>query len=279
MGIDLLVQGCRTVVDATIDLNRATNGQITHIDIGGGKPANYLSDALTSPKVPGFAQYAAELRKAVPELFSGDFSVATEFGQAISSKSGFLASRIEWVKGTEEKPILMAHFGADSCVRQIYGAGAHERRIEGYRASGAAFAQAECDATGFVYGEANSSTLTPLAPRDPALEQLPFPHSVGGPLCFQGDFTAKDVRMPNGIGAGDLVVMKDAGAYTHSMFSRHCSRLCPAVYGYRWNRGAGTGAAARATGSAEAGVSFHLLKPQESLESLTQFWGPLLPSH
>jgi hypothetical protein len=60
----------------------------------------------------------------VPELFSGEFKVITEFGQ------------IEWMKGTEANPHAIVHFGAAGGVRQVYAGDAHARRIEGYKADG-----------------------------------------------------------------------------------------------------------------------------------------------
>ena len=56
--------------------------------------------------------------------------------------------------------------------------------------------------------------------------------------------------------------MKDAGANTLSFFSRHCSRLCPAIYGFRW--------ANERTVDADG---FVLLKPRESMNALANFWG------
>ena len=188
-------------------------------------------------QVPTFTEYAKHLREHVPELFSGEFKVLTEFGQSMNAKCGFLASRIEWMKGTPERPIAIIHFGADCCPRQAYTPD-HPRRFEAYQEDGAAYpVQSEdtCVATG-----------------------------VGGPLCFQGDFLAKGVALPRALHAGDILVMKDAGANTLSLFSRHCSRLCPPVYGYRW------------TDDSQSEVSeIQELKPRETMQELSDFWGPL----
>jgi diaminopimelate decarboxylase len=55
--------------------------------------------------------------------------------------------------------------------------------------------------------------------------------SVAGPLCFAGDVLARDVLLPP-VDEGDWIVIRDVGAYTLSMWSRHCSRGIPAVIGY-----------------------------------------------
>ena len=137
--------------------------------------------------------------------------------------------------------------------------------MEAFRSDGSSFTAEQCRAVGFEYGEYNGSNKVPLVERD---EALPFPYSVGGPLCFQGDFLVKNTRLPP-VKAGDLIVLKDVGAYSMSMFSHHCSRLCPAVYGFRWNKDGQ---------NSESKVTFHLLKPQQTYQSLNQFWGPLLPA-
>jgi len=259
MGIAILTAGVKVMVDFALKVNQSTSDQIRFLDIGGGKPVNYWSDSVSAEKAPDFNAYADALRAEAPELFSGKFKVVTEFGQAIANKLAFLASTIEWIKGTEERPIYIVHFGADACPRQIYDHPSHERRVEAYKADGSVFSEEDCKKTGFVYGEYNGSRKKNTnANYD---QELPFNYGVGGPLCFQGDFVSKNIRLPAGLDQGDIVVMKDAGGSTLSMFSRHCSRLAPPVYGFRWEGD---------------DVTFSVVKPQESFETLTQFMGPLL---
>lgn len=56
--------------------------------------------------------------------------------------------------------------------------------------------------------------------------------AVGGPLCFAGDLIARDRSLP-AASPGDLLNIRDVGAYTLSMWSRHCSRGPPPVWGVR----------------------------------------------
>jgi diaminopimelate decarboxylase len=154
------------------------------------------------------------------------------------AKQGFLASRIEWMKGTVEdgNRMCISHIGADCCPRQAYGAGTHERRVEVYKEDGEEFDVSE------------NRVET----------------SAGGPLCFQGDFIAKNVALPATLKARDILVLKDGGSNTLSLFSRHCSRLCPPVYGFRW-----------ANFEAQDDVTTIVeLKPRETVEQLSNFWGP-----
>lgn len=53
-------------------------------------------------------------------------------------------------------------------------------------------------------------------------------------------------------------MIHDSGSNTISLFSRHCSRPAPAVYGYRSN---------------DDGISIDLLKPAETPEQVMRFWG------
>jgi len=239
MGAEILGNGIRVAVDFALEVNqiRAKNNAqpIKVIDIGGGLPANYDGDDWEADKVPTYQAYAAHLREKCPELFSGQFDALTEFGQSIWAKPGFLASRIEWRKGPPEHPIVVSHIGADLCPRQVY-TDQHARRIEVYKGDGSHFSESETkDSTKFA---------------------------IAGPLCFQGDFIGKDIACPSVLKPGDIVAVKDCGANTLSMFSRHCSRLAPPVYGFR---------------GAESGevTEWVELKPRETREQLSAFWGQL----
>ncbi len=60
--------------------------------------------------------------------------------------------------------------------------------------------------------------------------------TVSGPLCFAGDVLARSIFLPN-IEVGDWVVIRDVGAYTLGLWSRHCSRGMPLVLGYEGDDG------------------------------------------
>lgn len=81
--------------------------------------------------------------------------------------------------------------------------------------------------------------------------------NVAGPLCFGGDMIGRGVLLPK-MARGDFVVIHDSGSNTISMFSRHCSRPAPPVYGYRVQN---------------TELSIELLKPAELPEDVMQFWG------
>lgn len=206
MGVQQLVAGVKVAVELAVEINKGAGKKRIHtLDMGGGMPVNYLSDAWTSEKVPSFQAYVDALRAACPDLFT--FQVKTEFGQSANSKAGIVASRIQFVKQNQSGPVSLIHFGADLCLRQVY-TGEHNRRLKFLRSDGTEFPE-DC-------------------------EKVPS-QSVAGPLCFQGDFLKKGLVDYPKVVAGDFIVQMDGGANTLSLLSRHCSRLAPAVYGIRDN--------------------------------------------
>ena len=42
---------------------------------------------------------------------------------------------------------------------------------------------------------------------------------VAGPLCFQGDYQARDVELPSAVD-GDILAVHETGAYTMSMYCK-----------------------------------------------------------
>lgn len=254
MGAEILTKGIQVAVEVAKEVNnKCKRKQIRFIDIGGGLPANYESDKWGAKSVPTFQEYADHLRREIPDLFSGYFErVLTEFGQSVFAKTGFLAAKIEFLKelnseisvndesDKKRSRIAVTHFGADCCVRQAYTT-QHPRRIECYRGKdGAEF-------------DTNQDLI---------------PTSIAGPLCFQGDFVAKDLPLPAALAAGDFVVLKDAGANTLALFSRHCSRLMPPVFAYSSESEPGEG------GNRRTGKLF-LVKEREGVEGLGRSWGKM----
>ena len=68
---------------------------------------NFGSEEIT----PTFTELATTLRASVPELFSGEYRVLTEFGRSIVAKAGFFLSRIEYVKMMGGRQIALRHMG------------------------------------------------------------------------------------------------------------------------------------------------------------------------
>jgi diaminopimelate decarboxylase len=212
--LDMLVEAVGRVVELAGDLT-ARGATIRVVDIGGGLPVRYRP----SDRAADFAAYAAALEQRVPSLFSGPWRIVTEFGRAVFAPCGFAASRVEYA----QRGVAVIHLGADLFVRPAYRPVDWHHEIEVF------------DPTGQPKSGPESGW------------------SIAGPLCFSGDFLARDRPLPP-IAEGDIVAVRDAGAYTLSMWSKYNSRLSPAVHGFD-QRG------------------FELLKPRETVEELLRFWG------
>lgn len=186
------------------------------LDVGGGLPVRY-TDA--DPEPPGFADWAEALRE-IPGY--GERRLVTELGRSLHAGTGWALSRIEAVKDVDGVPTLVVHLGADLLMRRVYQSSNWDHE--------------------FVV----------LDSRGVPREGEPVPCNVAGPLCFAGDLLARG-RSLAPAQRGDLLLVRDTGAYTLSMWSRHCNRGLPASWGYRAD-----------------GVE--LLHPGEQPEDVVAFW-------
>ena len=195
--------------------------QITTLDIGGGLPWTYR---IEEP-APSLDEYVTALKTCLPNLFSGDLKIITEFGRSVMAGCGWAASRVEYVKEVDGKRLAVIHLGADFLLRPVYRPDewSHQFMV--------------LDPTGAI-------KIKPL-----------IPQTIVGPLCFGGDVLAKGLSLPV-IEPNDWIIIRDVGAYTLSLWSRHCNRGIPLVLGY--------------SGSATPKLS--VLRPAETPEDVVTFW-------
>ncbi len=200
-GCDLgLLTEAVAVADALRHEIVQTSGRaVTHFDIGGGLPTVYQ----TGQTAPTPAEYVQHLRERTPEILEPPLQLVTEFGRAVQANCGIAASRVEYFKSAQSMAVI--HLGADFLLRPVYRPDdwLHE----------------------FFVLDADGRPKT----GDPS------PVTIVGPLCFGGDILARKVDLPP-VEEGDWIVIRDVGAYTLSMWSRHCSRGIPAVIGYEPER-------------------------------------------
>jgi diaminopimelate decarboxylase len=195
--LDLMGRGVRKTVDLALDINAWVGiQQVDVVDIGGGLPVNFGSDRVT----PTFADYSKHLRGLVPELFSGDFQVLTEFGRSIFAKNGFIASRVEYTKTSGGRRIAATHAGAQVATRTVFMPDHWKLRVSVFNSKGA------------------------LKEGDEG------PCDIAGPLCFAGDLVASGIPMPM-IEPGDYVALHDTGAYYFSNPFYYNAFPAPPVYG------------------------------------------------
>ncbi len=193
--LDLLANAAARIAALRHEIMTCTGRLVSHIDIGGGLPTSYCSGEIA----PTPAEYRELLEGKAPDLFDDDVQLITEFGRAIHANCGFAASRVEYVKPAQRLAII--HLGADFLLRPVY-------RPESWRHE--------------LFVLDSDGAPKSVSPR---------PITIAGPLCFAGDIIARDVLLPP-VEPGDWIIIRDVGAYTLSMWSRHCSRGIPAVWGY-----------------------------------------------
>jgi diaminopimelate decarboxylase len=193
--LELLVEAASRVATLRREIIATTGRNISHVDIGGGLPTIYRTGQLA----PTPAEYRKLLEDRAPGLFGPDVHLITEFGRAIHANCGIAMTRVEYVKPAQR--LAVVHLGADFLLRPVY-------RPEDW--------QHEF----FVLGRDG-------VPKSGTAE----PVTLAGPLCFAGDIVARDVPLPR-VEPGDWIVIRDCGAYTLSMWSRHCSRGIPEVLAY-----------------------------------------------
>ncbi|RLO03433.1 hypothetical protein DYB28_012828, partial [Aphanomyces astaci] len=219
--LDLLVAGAKRAVEFAALVNtHVGRDQVRVVDIGGGLPTVYdgVSD-LT------YEAYAVQLRAHVPAVFSSALSVVTEFGRSVFVKAGITLTKVESVKRWDGQNIAVVHVGANQFLRTAYLPHQWPHVFSVF------------DATGALKSG-------PLVRQD-----------IAGPLCFSGDFLAKQVLLPQ-IHAGDYIVIHDTGGYTVSMYSKYNSRPSTAIYGY------------------DDQLGLTPFKEQETVDQVLAFWGP-----
>lgn len=216
--LEQLVEGVRRVEALRGQIHRALGrAAIDTLDIGGGVPVAYRS----ADRPPALEAYVAALREAIPTLFEPGTALITELGRWIQAGCGFALSRVEYVKEGDE-PIAVLHLGADFLLRRAYFPDEWHHEFDVLDADG--------------------------APKSGS----PTPTTLGGPLCFGGDVLARGLPLPP-IAPGDVVLIRDTGAYTMSMWSRHCSRGMPPVLGVD-------------------GDEIRVLRERERPEDIVAFW-------
>ncbi|MBG0854752.1 diaminopimelate decarboxylase [Streptomyces spinoverrucosus] len=171
--------------------------QVDTIDIGGGLPVNFASEATT----PTYAQYARMLKETVPGLFDGRYGLVTEFGRSLLAKHGTVVARVEYAKSAGGRPVAVTHAGVQVATRTVYAPGSWPLRIAAYDGKG--------------------------RPKEgPAVVQ-----DVAGPACFAGDLLAEGRALPL-LEQGDYAAALDTGAYYFAHHYAYNSLARPGIYGF-----------------------------------------------
>ncbi|MFD9460478.1 diaminopimelate decarboxylase [Streptomyces sp. NPDC060027] len=198
MPLSLMAQGVAETYALAEEINRQVGRrQVDTIDIGGGLPVDFASDATA----PTYAQYARLLSEVVPGLFDGRYGLVTEFGRSLLAKHGTVLARVEYAKSAGGRAVAVTHAGVQVATRTVYAPEAWPLRIAAYDAKG--------------------------RPRTgPDVVQ-----DVAGPACFAGDLLAKGRALPL-LEQGDHVAALDTGAYCFAHHYAYNSLARPGIYGF-----------------------------------------------
>lgn len=198
MPMELMTAGVRALYVLAEEINeRAGRHQVDTLDIGGGLPVNFSSDAVT----PTYREYVAQLHATVPGLLSGRYGLVTEFGRSLLAKHGTVLARVEYAKSAGGRPIAVTHAGAQVATRTVFVPESWPIRIAAYDAEG------------------RPKTGAPVA------------QDVAGPCCFAGDLVAENRPLPL-LESGDHAALLDTGAYYFSTHFAYNSLPRPGIYGY-----------------------------------------------
>lgn len=220
--LDQLVAAVKVAWELKTEIESGRSAPVSELDIGGGLPVAYVQGDTP----PELETYVAMLRAEIPELFAATANtprLITELGRSIHAGSGFAISRIEYLKEEEGKRVAVMHLGADAFMRPVYQPESWRHEILVLTADGK---------------RKLADTLEPV--------------TVVGPLCFGGDVLARDILLPP-LAPSDLLLVQDCGAYTLSLWSRHCNRGLPKVVGLD-------------------GTKTHILKERETPNDVVAFW-------
>ncbi|MGW0885010.1 diaminopimelate decarboxylase [Streptomyces sp. NPDC002671] len=196
--LSLMARGVAETYALAEEINaRAGRRQIDTLDIGGGLPVNFASEATT----PTYAEYARVLAGEVPGLFDGRYGLVTEFGRSLLAEHGTVVARVEYAKSAGGRRIAVTHAGVQVATRTVYAPGSWPLRIAGYDGKG-------------------RPKEGPLVVQD-----------VAGPACFSGDLLAQARALPL-LEQGDHVAALDTGAYYFAHHYGYNSLARPGIYGF-----------------------------------------------
>jgi diaminopimelate decarboxylase len=201
--VPLIIEGIRRTLTFANEVNdsltqKSPNNLIKTFDMGGGLPVSYHSDENSV----SMKKYQTMLKENFREFFNGTFKLITEFGRYIYANTGWVASKVEYVKREPNYNMIMTHVGADLLLRKCYNPDDWHHEIT------------VVDKNGKLKSGTDKNK-----------------YIIAGPLCFAGDVIAINLELPV-VDAGDYILIHDAGAYTLSMWSRYNSRQIPKVIGY-----------------------------------------------
>ncbi|TLD95724.1 diaminopimelate decarboxylase [Helicobacter jaachi] len=168
-------------------------------DVGGGIGICYDDEQIIAPYA-----YAQAILEA---LYGLDLTIICEPGRLLVGESGVLLTKVVYEKYNGEKRFVIVDAAMNDLMRPaLYGATHKIEPLDSINTESSSSAR-------------TSSTHTKASVCD-----------VVGPICESGDYLAKGILLPT-LKSGDLLLIKNAGAYGYSMASNYNTRPRPAEVG------------------------------------------------
>lgn len=171
---------------------------IEYVDVGGGWGIPYEPAAKAAQDAPTISEWVQTVGQPV---WSAGFGLVMEPGRSLIGSAGSLLTRVIRLKQQGAKTFAIVDAGMNDLLRPtLYGA----------------YHQLELVGEGV-----NTAVVT---------------YDVVGPICESGDFLAQERPLPQ-LQAGDLLLVRDVGAYGFAMSSQYNGRVRPAevlVEGDNW---------------------------------------------
>jgi diaminopimelate decarboxylase len=177
-----------------LEVARETNLEgieLEQLDFGGGIGIPYKPEENELDIENFSAKLLGLFKRKVAEYELGSPTFAMEPGRYIVGNAAVLLTRVNTIKNTPSKRFVGVDAGFNTLIRPALYRAYHHIVVEKSRQS----------------GQSKSSER----------------YDVVGPLCEASDFLALDRELPR-IEEGDLLVVKDVGAYGFSMSSPYLSR-------------------------------------------------------
>ena len=162
---------------------------IAYVDVGGGWGIPYEPAAKAAQDAPRIEDWVQTVGQPV---WSAGFKLVMEPGRSLIGAAGSLLTRVVRLKQQGAKTFAIVDAGMSDLLRPtLYGA---YHQIE-------------------LVGDGGDTAVVS--------------YDVVGPICESGDFLAQERALPQ-LQAGDLLLVRDTGAYGFAMSSNYNGRVRPA---------------------------------------------------
>ncbi len=180
-----------TRIAELVDRLRADGHAIDRVDLGGGLGIPYFEDSAAAPP-PSPAEYGELVRETVGHL---GCRILLEPGRVIMGNAGILVARTIYIKSGATRQFVILDAAMNDLIRPTLYSAHH--------------------------------AIEPVS--EPLADTSAASYDVVGPVCETGDTFAQARGLPP-VEAGDLIVIRSAGAYGAVMASTYNARpLVPEV--------------------------------------------------